>query len=48
MINSSDVIALLNESKLHEFIDEVQLDLSDIHGQLSDTWFGGYKEPVVE
>jgi uncharacterized alpha-E superfamily protein len=44
MINNNDVIALLNESKLHEFIDEVQLDLSEIHGQLAATWFGGAME----
>jgi hypothetical protein len=29
----------LNESRLHEFIDEVQLDLADIHSELSGTWF---------
>jgi uncharacterized alpha-E superfamily protein len=41
MINNNDVITLLNESKLHEFIDEVQLDLGEIHGQLAATWFSG-------
>jgi len=40
MINNNDVIALLNEQKLHAFIDQVQLDLIDIHEQLSATWFG--------
>lgn len=40
MINSNDVIALLNDANLHVFIDEVQLDLSRIHEQLAATWFG--------
>jgi uncharacterized alpha-E superfamily protein len=40
MINNSDVIKLLNEQKLHAFIDQVQLDLSDIHEQLATAWFG--------
>lgn len=39
-INNSDVIALLNEGKLHDYIDELQLDLADIHEQVSGTWFG--------
>ena len=39
-IESNDVINLLNESKLHEFIDEVQLDFAAIHEQVANTWFG--------
>jgi uncharacterized alpha-E superfamily protein len=39
-IESNDVIKLLNESKLHEFIDEVQLDFGAIHEQVANTWFG--------
>ncbi|MBP18346.1 MAG: alpha-E domain-containing protein [Pseudomonadales bacterium] len=38
-IDNNDIIKLLNESHLHEFIDEVQLDLADIHSELSGTWF---------
>jgi uncharacterized alpha-E superfamily protein len=40
MINNNDVIKLLNEQKLHTFIDQVQLDLRDIHEQLAAAWFG--------
>jgi len=38
-IDQNDVIALLNNEKLHGFIDDVQLDLSDINGELTTTWF---------
>ncbi|MBD3648209.1 MAG: alpha-E domain-containing protein, partial [Pseudomonadales bacterium] len=40
VINNSDVISLLNEEKLHDFIDDVQMDLADIHEQVSGSWFG--------
>ncbi len=40
MITSNDVIALLNESKLHEFIDEVQLALAELHTRVAASWFG--------
>ena len=40
MINNNNVIALLNNENLHAFIDEVQLDLNDIHEQVATTWFG--------
>ena len=33
------MIRLLNESGLHEFIDELQLDLATIHDEVSRTWF---------
>jgi uncharacterized alpha-E superfamily protein len=39
-IESNDVIKLLNESKLHDLIDEVQLDFAAIHEQVANTWFG--------
>ena len=39
VIGSSDVSKLLQTEKLHEFIDEVQLDLADIHTAVHDTWF---------
>ena len=38
-LDHNDVIKLLNESLLHQFIDELQLDLADIHSELSGTWF---------
>ncbi|HIG40426.1 MAG: alpha-E domain-containing protein [bacterium] len=38
-VDQNDVTKLLNESRLHDFIDELQLDLADIHSELSGTWF---------
>jgi len=38
-LDKSDVIKLLNASQLHEFIDEVQLDLANIHDEICKTWF---------
>ncbi|MFT4799959.1 MAG: putative alpha-E superfamily protein [Sulfitobacter sp.] len=38
-LDQNDVIKLLNESQLHEFIDEVQLDLANIHDEICKTWF---------
>jgi uncharacterized alpha-E superfamily protein len=40
MINNNDVTALLVSENLHTFIDDVQLDLSNIHDQVATTWFG--------
>jgi len=39
MVAGNDVISLLNEGKLHQFIDEIQEDLGDIHEQLVENWF---------
>ncbi len=39
MIAGSDVISLLNEGGLHQYIDEIQEDLADIHDQLVQNWF---------
>lgn len=33
-------IKKLMESSLHEFIDEIQIDLGDIHNHVANTWFG--------
>ena len=44
-IESNDVITLLNECKLHEFIDEVQLDFGAIHEKVANTWFGYAVDP---
>jgi uncharacterized alpha-E superfamily protein len=38
-LDQNDVIKLLNKTMLHEFIDEVQLDLAGIHSEVSRTWF---------
>ncbi|MCB1692492.1 MAG: alpha-E domain-containing protein [Pseudomonadales bacterium] len=46
VIAGCDVAALLNSAKLHEFIDDVQLDLAEIHRSVRDTWFGA--QVVVE
>ena len=34
----------LMESGLHEFIDEIQIDLAEIHTQVANTWFGYEQE----
>ena len=39
MLNQADVIEMFNNHQLHEFIDEVQLDLGYIHEQITSTWF---------
>lgn len=36
----TDVIGLLREYKLHDYIDEIQLDLADIHNTVASSWFG--------
>ena len=38
-LDQNDMIRLLNESLLHDFIDELQLDLATIHDEVSRTWF---------
>lgn len=38
-LDQNDLIKLLNASQLHEFIDEVQLDLARIHDEVNSTWF---------
>ena len=38
-VSNADVVSLLGDSTLHDFIDEVQADLGDIHRQMSSTWF---------
>lgn len=48
MINNQDVVALLNAGDLHEYIDEIQLDLGDIHRQLTQTWFRHESAEVIE
>lgn len=40
MIRLSDVLAVFNDGKLHEFIDDIQLELAEIHNQVAVTWFG--------
>ncbi len=38
-LDQNDVIKLLNEAQLHQFIDAVQLDLARIHDEVNSTWF---------
>ncbi|MCB1644433.1 MAG: alpha-E domain-containing protein [Pseudomonadales bacterium] len=40
LMDSSDVIDLLNSARLHDFIDTLQLDLATIHQELGYCWFG--------
>lgn len=35
----TDVIRLLTEHKLHNFIDDIQLELADIHNTIAASWF---------
>jgi uncharacterized alpha-E superfamily protein len=46
MINEMDSAALI-ETRLHEFIDELQINLAEIHTQVSKTWFD-YSDVVNE
>ena len=36
----ADVSSILRENKLHDYIDQIQLDLADIHLSVSTAWFG--------
>ncbi len=45
-ISQSNVIELLAGSDLHWFIDEIQLDLNQIHEQISNTWFIYHAEDI--
>ncbi len=40
LVSNAKVAELLERSQLHEFIDDIQLDLASIHEQVSSTWFG--------
>jgi uncharacterized alpha-E superfamily protein len=40
IINDTDLNKLMVTNRLHSFIDEIQIDLGDIHNQVSQTWFG--------
>ena len=39
LINETNVNSLM-EAGLHEFIDEIQIDLAELHTQVEQTWFG--------
>ena len=38
-ITQEDVSQLLQSGELHAFIDDIQLDLADIHDKVGSTWF---------
>ncbi len=38
-LSTSDVITILQEGGLHEYIDEIQLEIEEIHNQVHSTWF---------
>lgn len=46
LINEMNPSKLI-ESQLHEFIDELQIDLAEIHTQVTNTWFD-YSNVVLE
>ncbi|MEX2327705.1 MAG: alpha-E domain-containing protein [Pseudomonadales bacterium] len=39
LLASANIANLLDESKLHEFIDEIQVDLAEIHNHVVNSWF---------
>lgn len=41
MLASADMAVLLTDDKLHAYIDEMQVDLAEIHDNVCQTWFGG-------
>ncbi|MDZ7686542.1 MAG: alpha-E domain-containing protein [Gammaproteobacteria bacterium] len=45
LVSGAKVAELLENTRLHEFIDGVQLDLNAIHDRVSATWFGGAPDP---
>jgi uncharacterized alpha-E superfamily protein len=48
VINEVDVLKLMENNGLHDFIDQVQIDLAGIHNQVAHTWFGYAAEPGEE
>ncbi len=44
LVSAARIAELLAKSQLHEFIDNIQLDLASIHEQVASSWFG--HEPV--
>ncbi|HKI73015.1 MAG TPA: alpha-E domain-containing protein [Pseudomonadales bacterium] len=40
MITSQNVLDIFRDDKLHDFIDDIQLELAEIHTQVGQTWFG--------
>lgn len=48
LLAGADIPALLKESQLHQFIDDIQLDLADIHNHVGNTWFGHETKQQVQ
>jgi len=40
LINEVSASNLMESNRLHSFIDDVQVELADIHNQVAQTWFG--------
>lgn len=38
-VNAADIADILESSKLHDFIDTVQMDIASIHQDIAATWF---------
>ena len=47
MVTSQDIVEIYRGSKLHEFIDDIQLELAEIHTQVAQTWFGYAAQSVA-
>lgn len=44
LVNEAKIAELI-EKGLHEFIDEIQIDIAELHTHISHTWFGHELEP---
>lgn len=45
-VSTVKIDELLQQEQLHQFIDEIQLDLASIHEKVSGTWFGHEPGPA--
>lgn len=48
IINETDLDKLMASNRLHAFIDDIQIDLGNIHSQVEQTWFGYNAEPMEQ
>ena len=39
MVRDAETIDMMEQGGLHDFIDRIQLGLSDIHAQVERAWF---------
>jgi uncharacterized alpha-E superfamily protein len=46
-VHDQDILEIYRTGKLHEFVDDVQLELAEIHTQVGQTWFGYAPQAVA-